>query len=70
MKKFGRLYEPNPVGTRCSASVLGLPSRTRSSASLPLSFLTAAGGGPSGLGVVCEVGNGPPRLPSAAALEQ
>ena len=31
------------VGTRCSASVLGLSSRTRGSASLPFDFFTAPG---------------------------
>ena len=43
MKKFGWAYRPDPVGTRCSASLLGLASRTRSSASLPLNFFTASG---------------------------
>ena len=33
------------VGTRCSASVLGLPSRTRSSASLPANFSQLPGEG-------------------------
>ncbi len=46
VKKFGWAYKPDPVGTRCSASVLGLPSRTRSSASLPFNFFTASGDAP------------------------
>jgi len=44
VKKFGWTYRPNPVGTRCSASVLGLVSQTRSSASLPLNFFSFRGG--------------------------
>src|SRR5688572_12304819 len=43
-EKFGWSYKRDSVGTRCSASVLGLSSRTRSSASLPLNFSTASGG--------------------------
>lgn len=32
------LHKRDPPGLQCAASVLGLPSRTRSSASLPLNF--------------------------------
>jgi len=42
VKKFGWAYKLDPVGTRCSASVLGLPSQTRRSASLPLKLFTAS----------------------------
>src|SRR4026209_524384 len=45
LKTFGRGggYRRDPVGTRCSASVLGLLSRTRSSACLPSDFIIAPG---------------------------
>ena len=43
VKKFGWSYKHDPAGTRRSASVLGLSSRTRSSASLPLNSFTAPG---------------------------
>jgi len=55
VKKFGRSYKCILVGTRCSASVLGLSSGTRRSASLPLKFFTA----PSGLGLVVKSESGP-----------
>src|SRR5258706_9290726 len=38
VNKFGWAHEPDLAGTRCSGSVLGFPSRTRSSVSLPSSF--------------------------------
>ncbi len=38
VKKFGWAHEPDLVGTRCSVSVLGFPSRTRSNVSLPSNF--------------------------------
>jgi len=48
VKTFGWAYKPDPVGTRCSASVLGLPSRPRRSASLPFNSFTASRRGAEG----------------------
>jgi len=44
VKKLAWACKPDSVGTRYSASLLDLPSRTHSSASLPLNSFTASGG--------------------------